>query len=129
MWEETIVLTAVITGVVLKLNSVSCVIVTKKLRNRIHQLTNGVLCLYLTDIFLLITFHIPIPFLHDNCNSGIVFSLLIITIVIMELISGLGQWKLDEKDVNQQMINFLTIGTCIFWLMTEIMGLLLKVKS
>ena len=131
MWWQIIILAALITGVVLKLGKMRKLCVTEKFRDRTYSLTEGALGLYLTDYLLLLVFDTPIPLLHEPSWSGIVCSLLLIIIAVMNILCGLDRGTIESEDDGQQ-THLLTVffgsGICVYWLIIEIAGLLLKVN-
>lgn len=131
MWSQTVILTALITILVVKLCRSPKVFVPEAIRDSTYRLTQGVLALYTTDFLLLIAFHTPITPLHESGWLGVSCSLFLIAVVILNMICGLsGRMEKGESGSQQEQQLAVVFGTgvCIFWLYVEVMGLLLKIS-
>ena len=134
MYVMALAMTALIAGLVIKSYRRDWLFITDRADNVVFQLTRGVLLLYLADLLLLIFFSVPISVLHEGTVTGILFSIIIIFIVMMNLArdysnfkcSGLKQEQCNKKYEEDNFHYSFAFGVSLFWLFIEITGLMLK---
>lgn len=134
MCVMAIAVTALIAGLVIKLYRRDWFFITDKADDVVFQFTRGVLFLYLADLLLLLIFSVPISVLHESSVAGIMLSIIIIFIVVLNLArdySNLKCYDLKQEHGNKKYgaDNFhyaFAFGVSIFWLFIEITGLMLK---
>lgn len=129
MWEQTIILTILITAMVIKIYNNGRICVTEQFYDRAYQLTKCVLLMYLIDLILLAFFDFPLPLLHECTTGGAIVSQLVMAVVIIDMVCCLDNWHTSRREEPEEHFSrVIGIGVCIFWLVFEVMGLLLKMS-
>ena len=131
MTEQAVAITVIVVGTIVKACRRNWITITDGVRNRVYMLVKGVLVLYLLDLFLLIVFDIPLPALHEDSLAGIVISLFIIFIVVLNLVceySGVSLVISTENNEQRGLDYVLGFGVSLLWFFVEITGIMLKIS-
>ena len=129
--EQTVAITIVIVGILILACNHSWITVTNEVRDKTYLLTKGILLLYLTDLFLLLGFNIPISLLHDCSPAGIVVNILTILIIIMNLACDYAGVQLEiniESGENYRIHYLFGFSVSVLWLYIEITGVLFRIS-
>ena len=129
MWEQTMILTILITAMVIKIYNNGRICVTEQFYDRAYQLTKCVMVMYLIDLILLAFFNFPLPLLHECTMGGVIASLLVIAVAIIDMMCCLDNWHTSRREEPEEHFSHVIgISVCIFWLVFEVMELLLKMS-
>ena len=129
MWEQTMILTILITAMVIKIYNNGRICVTEQFYDRAYLWTKCVLVMYLIDLILLAFFDFPLPLLHECTTGGAIVSLLVMAVAIIDMMCCLDNWHTSRREEPEEHFSrVIGIGVCIFWIVFEVMGLLLKMS-
>ena len=129
MGEQATALTVVVAGTIVLVCRHNWITITDDVREKVYAVIKGILALYLLDLFLMTGFGIPFPALHEGTLAGIIVSLFILLVVVMNLAceySGIRSAVNAGKKEQCGMNHILGFGVSLFWFIVEVTGIMLK---
>ena len=130
MGEQATALTVVVAGTIVLVCRHNWITITDDVREKVYAVIKGILALYLLDLFLLTGFGIPFPALHEGILAGIIVSLFILLVVVMNLACEYSAIRstLSTGNKEQWMPNhILGFGVSLLWFFVEVSGIILKI--
>ena len=130
MGEQATALTVVVAGTIVLVCRHNWITITDDVREKVYAVIKGILALYLLDLFLLLGFGIPFPALHEGTLAGIIVSLFILLVVVMNLACEYSAIRstLSTGNKEQWMPNhILGFGVSLLWFFVEVSGIMLKI--